>query len=109
MPTVLLFLQFLATGGPPPCGFKIITGLPCPSCGGTRAVLALLAGDPLRAIWFNPGVMIGGALFAAYLAWGGWRNYATGAWPRGPRVPGLRGLLLAAVLLNWAWVMMAGV
>lgn len=109
MSTLLALLQFLAAGRVPPCWFKTMTGLPCPSCGGTRAVLALLTGDPLRAVWFNPGVMIGGTLFAGYLIWGGWHNYSTGAWPRGPRVPGLRRLLIAAVLLNWGWVLLAGV
>ena len=36
------------------CLFKSITGLPCPSCGTTRAGLALLNGDPLEAIMINP-------------------------------------------------------
>jgi len=36
------------------CLLKILTGLPCPFCGGTRAAFALLGGDLLRAFWLNP-------------------------------------------------------
>ncbi|HYM62366.1 MAG TPA: DUF2752 domain-containing protein [Thermoanaerobaculia bacterium] len=38
----------------PPCVFHAITGLQCPGCGTTRAMHALLHGDVLRALWFNP-------------------------------------------------------
>jgi hypothetical protein len=36
------------------CGFRAITGLPCPGCGGTRATLSLLRGDVERALAWNP-------------------------------------------------------
>lgn len=35
-----------------------ITGVPCPSCGGTRAAMHLLAGDPLTALSLNAGATI---------------------------------------------------
>jgi hypothetical protein len=42
------------------CIFRNLTGHPCPTCGSTRAVFALVGGHPLEAIAWNPLVMIGG-------------------------------------------------
>ncbi len=36
-----------------PCAFHSISGLPCLFCGGTRAVCAILAGDPRAAVYLN--------------------------------------------------------
>jgi len=36
------------------CPFKLITGLPCPGCGGMRATLLLLHGDIIDALYMNP-------------------------------------------------------
>src|SRR5439155_751705 len=36
------------------CTFKRLTGLPCPACGSTRAMMAAAAGHPLDAIAWNP-------------------------------------------------------
>ena len=36
------------------CLVKRITSIPCPSCGSTRSVLALLNGQFLDALYFNP-------------------------------------------------------
>ncbi len=49
------------------CLFKNITTLPCPTCGCTRAALALLQGDILLAIRFNPLVMACAAIASALL------------------------------------------
>lgn len=38
----------------PLCPFKLLTGLPCPGCGGIRAAEALLQGDVLNALYINP-------------------------------------------------------
>ncbi len=38
----------------PVCLFRRLTGLPCPTCGATRAALALAHGDLLGAIRQNP-------------------------------------------------------
>lgn len=43
----------------PPCPLRFITGIPCPLCGMTRGVTALVHGDFAHALLMNP---------AAYLA-----------------------------------------
>ncbi len=38
----------------PPCTFRLFTGLLCPGCGNTHAVLALLEGNVLTSLFYNP-------------------------------------------------------
>jgi Protein of unknown function (DUF2752) len=38
------------------CPLFRVTGVTCPSCGGTRASLLLLSGDPMAAVKANAGV-----------------------------------------------------
>jgi hypothetical protein len=55
----------------PRCTFHALTGLPCVTCGATRAALSLLQGDPAAAWRLNPlvTVAIGGvAVFDIYAA-----------------------------------------
>ena len=41
------------------CMMKLITSIPCPSCGSTRSVLSLMHGDFLQALYINPfGIII---------------------------------------------------
>ncbi len=49
------------------CVFRNVTGVPCPTCGSSRAALAVVQGRPLEAIVFNPFVTVAGALA---IAWG---------------------------------------
>lgn len=50
-----LFLYITARlGYPVPCIFNKLTGLSCPGCGNTRAVLALLRLDLIGAFTYNP-------------------------------------------------------
>ena len=39
---------------PPPCIFRKATGIYCPGCGSTRALRALVGGDFLAALRYNP-------------------------------------------------------
>lgn len=49
----------------PPCLMRTMLGMYCPGCGGTRAVLLLLEGHPVRSFFYHPVI-----LYAAIL--GGW-------------------------------------
>jgi len=54
---------WLKSGIPTPkCLFHLVTGIPCLTCGSTRATRALLSGDLLTALSLNPLVTV--ALFA---------------------------------------------
>ena len=47
-------LIWILVEGRIPCLFHELTGFYCPGCGGTRAVLALLAGHPVLSFLYHP-------------------------------------------------------
>ncbi|MGI6008287.1 MAG: DUF2752 domain-containing protein [Ruminococcus sp.] len=49
-----------------PCFFYQYTGLYCPGCGGTRAVLELMRGHFLTSLWYHPIVLYTVALAVWY-------------------------------------------
>ena len=91
----------------PLCPFALATGHPCPGCGRTRAGLALLSGDPARALAFHPlsplvvplVALLVGANAAAYVLRGRW---AVVEGLRGKRVT-IAALALGALLLG-VWI-----
>jgi hypothetical protein len=66
------------------CPFQRITHLPCPGCGMTRALLALVQGDPCRALAIHPLSPVAAALLCGW-----WVNNLLLAWgrPRALKVP----------------------
>ena len=54
-------------GGPGLCLFRDVTGVPCPTCGGTRMMMALGRGDVLAALQWNPLLLLVMTLSAAWL------------------------------------------
>lgn len=58
--TAALGCAWVAGGLPlPRCAFHAVTGCPCPTCGATRCVLALLHGHASEALKWNPLVFAG--------------------------------------------------
>jgi hypothetical protein len=96
----------------PVCPLKHITGIPCPTCGGTRALRALGHGAVLAALRWNPLVTIAALAAIPFLI------YAAAVtifrWPR-VRVlfaPAdqrwLRAAAWIAILANWAFLIFDG-
>ena len=92
----------------PGCPFRALTGLPCPTCGTTHLVQALLAGDVLGALAHNPFV------FACGVALAGWSVASAAGLVAGHRVSvvlapreatALRVTVVVLVILDWAWLM----
>ena len=122
--THLYFAGFLATagvwwwwsnqefsGGGTLCFFKTVTGLPCPSCGTTRAFGHLMHGDLTQALLTNPlGLLVG-----AMLAIGGViliTDFLTGknkledlfqAINQRLNKPAVLLPVMTIILLNWIW------
>lgn len=97
----------------PACNFRLVVGIPCPGCGGTRAFAALAGGDVRRALAMNPLAVVGAlAALAAFpltaldtrLA-DGWGTRLVRRTVRG-RV--LRWGLAALVIANWAYLIFEG-
>lgn len=90
----------------PACPFRAAFGLPCVSCGATRAALALARGDLATALAFNPlaalawGGVVGGGVAAglAALAGRGVRQ------PSRAQVRWLRLLVPGAAAANWIYL-----
>jgi hypothetical protein len=93
------------------CLFKGFTGLPCPTCGSTRAVGRLVHLDLLGALVMNPLATVAVAVLAIWaladfvlLARGRALDLEMGR-PLGRVV---RGLAVAAVGVNWAYLLASG-
>ena len=93
------------------CFFKLATGLPCLSCGTTRAMGRLFHGD-LAGAWLMNPLATAGALSLVPWAVADLLLMAKGRGLRlelGPSAARLaRGLVVAAALANWAWLVAAG-
>jgi hypothetical protein len=55
--------------GLPPCTFKELTGLPCPSCGMTTSFALLVRGDLMSSLRANAAGTVLAVLWAAAIPW----------------------------------------
>jgi hypothetical protein len=74
------------------CPLRAITGIPCPFCGMTRAVVAAVHGNIVTSLKYNPAGILLVALAVALVV--GWRAERV-------RVP--KWVLPVAFALLWAW------
>ncbi|MCZ6600650.1 MAG: DUF2752 domain-containing protein [Acidobacteria bacterium] len=96
------------------CVFKAGTGFPCPTCGTTRVLEALAVTDPAAALLINPLATLtlaGGAFYLVY-AWlvvarvlRPWRP----GWLTPPMPVWLRFGLPLVVMVNWLYLIVAGI
>jgi len=86
------------------CGFRVLTGAPCPGCGMTRAVLALAEGDAATAWRMHPAVFALAAAVAAAVAAAAHEGI-TGrpSFRRAAERHGVRAAVAAAVILGAVW------
>ena len=94
----------------PRCLFHDLTGLPCLTCGMTRAAIQFFHGHFLNALWWNPLVFIGLCALSIF------NVYALGVLIlRTPRLRirfdtdmekrAARFLVLAALIANWGYLL----
>lgn len=109
-----LALDSAAGGTLTVCPCKLLTGIPCPACGSTRAILALFHGEGVLA--YNPlGVVtLALAVFAGVVLC---RDLATGsdnlyrAWRRMEQLlrrPPVASAGIALLAGNWLWTISKG-
>ena len=95
----------------PGCGFRWVTGLPCPGCGGTHALAALASGDIAGALAANPLVAGGAALVIGLVVVAaagrvfGEGGRLSSALRRIGRACGITRMVVVAVLANWIYLL----
>jgi hypothetical protein len=76
----------------PPCPLRAVTGIPCPLCGMTRGVTALVHGDIGRAVFLNPGSLLVVALALVLLVQWKTRRFVVPVW-----------LIVTVPAALWTW------
>jgi len=97
--TGILPVARLAGTVPVFCPFELVTGISCPGCGMTRAVLCLISGNPSDALLYNPFSFLLLALITASILPRRWLERT----PNGVRaiLPRAYAVTLALVITFW--------
>ncbi len=86
------------------CRFRAFTGIPCPTCGTTRAAVALLEGRPLDAMAVNPLAAVSAFALLAFGLLGPLWVLAGGSIPLVGSVAVRRAMVLGLLLALANWV-----
>jgi hypothetical protein len=96
----------------PACTFRQVAGVPCPSCGATRAGLALAQGDLIAALSYNPlfviglGILFGWSVYRVFQIWSG-KAISSRLVKKSTKFKirqRLRWLAAGAIVLNWLYL-----
>ncbi len=95
----------------PNCVFHEITGFPCPTCGGTRSLIALSQFDPVSSFMYNPLVplfVIGLIVFSMLFLIGAVskKSLSVKLTGRGKKIIRYTAISLAA--FNWLFLILTG-
>jgi hypothetical protein len=102
---------------PTPCLIRQATGVPCPSCGTTRAMEALAAGDVGRSASTNPFGLLLALALVAFPAWivhdlarsrDGFHRFYLAVERTFRERRGVAFAGVAVVLANWGWNIVKG-
>jgi hypothetical protein len=105
---VLLVWNPTTHPGPKCCWLRYLFGVPCPTCGMTRAAALVVRGQPLKASTFNPLVLPCLLLFVLLgIKWA--YEYTANRRLRLIAPPSLRlafwALFTVVILINWAYLL----
>src|SRR5262245_51332794 len=98
--------------GMPPCRFKEMSGMPCPSCGMTTSFALLVRGDvwnSLRANWVGTGLAVGCALLIPWCLVSAVRGRYLGVRRIEAGLAFLVGLFTVTMLARWGVVLLLAV
>jgi hypothetical protein len=92
----------------PVCGFRNLTGIPCPFCGGTRALQSVAEFDLWAAVQYNPLVLLAGALIVGWALLGALDRVAgtqlVKRLNRRTRKLPVAFIVIGSILLNWVYL-----
>lgn len=89
------------------CPFKAITGIPCPGCGGIRAIQSIFCGDLQTALYINPLSCVIFCFLCILPIWAFYDGYKDKntlmkflhtPWPRFYMI-----VLIFILIANWIW------
>jgi hypothetical protein len=107
-----LAIKVLPAALVPPCGFRLVTGHPCPTCGMTRMWFLLLSGQISDAFRMNPFLFVLLGVLGAWVAVGG--TFRLAGRDLFVEVPAREerwwwALLALGFLANWAYLWVRGI
>jgi uncharacterized protein DUF2752 len=76
----------------PPCPLRTVTGIPCPLCGMTRGVTALVHGDFVHALLLNPASYLAVALALVLLVQWRLKRVVVPTW-----------IIVTVLVVMWTW------
>jgi hypothetical protein len=90
----------------PQCGFRFLTGYPCPFCNGIHALCAIGRGDLGAAIRFSPFVVVGLVMSVGWMILTLYRPEAViETWRKRRCRYWAKFILVVLLLLNWIYLL----